>query len=202
MLGIFLDSETNGLNTTCHQILDISFKIVDLSDGIIKESFQSLILISDEDWAKSDPQSLEINGITREIVDQGRKPDDVASDILRLFEKHEISRENAVFICQNPSFDRAFFSKLILVDDQEKMQWPYHWLDLASMHWAKTLLQGDATPWDIGFTKDKIAKYYNIPSEATPHRAERGVDHLLACYNAVVSFPALKEKEPPPIGRN
>ena len=33
MLGIFLDTETNGLNPFVHSVLEIAFKIINLSNG-------------------------------------------------------------------------------------------------------------------------------------------------------------------------
>ena len=102
-------------------------------------------------------------------------------------------RKKAVFICQNPSFDRGFFSQLIDPDTQEDLNWPYHWLDLASMYWAismdKAKKQNCPFPWETGISKDLIASHYNLPAEDKPHRAMNGVDHLLICYEAVVGFP-------------
>ena len=55
------------------------------------------------------------------------------------FARNKIKRGEAVFICQNPYFDRAFFAQLIDPDTQEKNLWPYHWLDLASMFWVEAI---------------------------------------------------------------
>jgi len=190
MLGIFLDTETNGLNSTRHRILEIAYQIVDLKSGQTLQTFNSLIDQSDAVWEGSDPTSLRVNGMTRELLREGLSEAEVAKAIREGFQEVGIDRSNAVFICQNPSFDRAFFGQLIDPDTQEKLHWPYHWLDLASMFWAKTLLQDEKYPWELGFTKDKIARAYGLPSEEAPHRASRGVEHLIACYKAVIGFPA------------
>jgi DNA polymerase-3 subunit epsilon/oligoribonuclease len=109
------------------------------------------------------------------------------------FMRNKVKRGDAVFICQNPSFDRAFFAQLVDPDTQEKSLWPYHWLDLASMFWAKAIhckQQSDGMwPWETGLSKDKIATAFFLPSEERPHRAMNGVDHLILCYKAVVGFP-------------
>lgn len=202
MLGIFLDTETNGLDATKHRVLEISIKIVKLTTGAVCDTLTALVFQPDEVWSQSDPRSLEVNGFTKEMTDQGRREDDVAEDVKKLFDKHGIVRGGAVFICQNPSFDRIFFSQLIAPDEQEARKWPYHWLDLASMYWGKLLSSGEALPWERGFTKDKIAQAFNIPSEEAPHRAERGVDHLIACYQAVVGFPGEQETNNGPKSRN
>ncbi len=190
MLGIFLDTETNGLNARKHRVIELAYKIIDVQTGVLIEEFQSIVLQSPEAWRESDPTSLQINGFTWELVSTGRSEGDIAEQIIVSFKKHAIKRGNAVFICQNPSFDRAFFSQLIDTDVQEKLGWPYHWLDLASMYWAKSLAQKkpEHLPWITGFSKDRIAAAYSLAPENKPHRAMNGVDHLILCYRAVVGF--------------
>ena len=195
MFGIFLDSETNGLNPKIHKILEIAYKIVDLSSGELKESYQAIVLQPEEMWAKSDPFSLKINGFTLDLLKKkGILEKKSAEEIIASFQKMHIDRKNAIFICQNPSFDRSFFSQLIDADLQEKLFWPYHWLDLASMFWALQMDKAQKNhkekfPWDIGLSKDQIAAFYHLPKENLPHRAMNGVDHLLSCYQTLVGFP-------------
>jgi len=196
MLGIFLDTETNGLDVKIHKILEIAFKIVDVLDGSTVAAFSRLVAITPQDWEKSDRASLHVNGLSWEKVSQGFAREAVAHDIKSLFLLHDIVRGEAVFICQNPSFDRAFFSQLIDIQTQEAMQLPYHWLDLASMYWSYSMQRANEKkgpfPWETGFTKDKIAAHFHLPSEEHPHKAMQGVDHLLRCYKAVVGFPTQK----------
>ncbi len=193
MLGVFLDSEANGLNSQVHKLLEIAFKIVDLSNGSLKEEYHAVIAHPIEVWEKSDRESLKVNGFTWNEVEKGKSSRLVSQEIIDCFTRNGIRRKKAVFICQNPSFDRVFFSQLIDSDTQELLSWPYHWLDLASMYWALTMekaKQGTSRlPWETGFSKDLIANAYKLPQEAKPHRAMNGVDHLLLCYEAVVGFP-------------
>lgn len=193
MLGIFLDAETNGLNPFRHKIIEIAFKILDMETGALVASYQKMLLQSYEDWQKSDLSSLQVNGFNWEEVSYGTPPQTVSEEIQALFAQHKIQRGDAVFICQNPSFDRPFFAQIVDPDLQEKLLWPYHWLDLASMHWALAIARKKTEnclyPWQIGCSKDKIAKEYKIPSEQRPHRAMNGVDHLILCYEAVLGFP-------------
>jgi DNA polymerase-3 subunit epsilon/oligoribonuclease len=192
MLGVFLDTETNGLNSQIHKILEIAYKIVDLSTGELKEEYQSIVLQPIEVSEKSDPNSLRITGFTWREVSQGRAPHNIREHIINSFTKWGIIRKEAVFICQNPSFDRIFFSQLIDPDTQEMLNWPYHWLDLASMFWALTLdraKRGEGPPpWEAGYSKDSIATHYKLPAEPNPHRAMNGVSHLLLCYRTAVGF--------------
>lgn len=195
MLGIFLDTETNGLNPYKHHILELAFKIVDVSTGEILLAYESIIAQSKAVWGKSDPRSLEINKFTWEILSKGKLPKLVQEEVTEIFLSKHIHRKNAIFICQNPSFDRAFFSQIVDPDIQEKLQWPYHWLDLASMFWAHHIQKGKENlasfPWETGVSKDRISMTYSLPCEAKPHRAMNGVDHLLLCYETIVGFPLL-----------
>jgi len=193
MIGVFLDSEANGLNSHIHRLLEIAFKIVDLSNGSVKEEYHAVIAQTIEAWEKSDRESLKINGFTWNEVEKGKSSRQVSQEIIDCFTRNGIRRKKAVFICQNPSFDRAYFSQLIDPDTQELLSWPYHWLDLASMFWALAMEKAKKgmgpLPWQTGFSKDLIANFYKLPQEAKPHRAMNGVDHLLLCYEAVVGFP-------------
>lgn len=194
MLGIFLDTETNGLNPQKHKIIEIAFQIIDLRTGVFKDSFESIISISLEDWQRSDHKSLAVNGFDWKTISQkGVLFDKVSQQIQNCFAKNQIQRSNALFICQNPSFDRAFFSYLIDPELQESLSIPYHWLDLASMYWAEAMRKAKANlgpfPWETGCSKDKIAKIYSLDREQHPHRAMNGVSHLLLCYEKVVGFP-------------
>ena len=201
MLGIFLDTETNGLNVQIHRVIEIAFKILDLYTGKIVDQYQSIVFQPIEIWDKSDPASLHVNGFHWEDIKGGKKEQETAEEIIHYFTKHQIERKKAVFICQNPSFDRAFLSQIVPPDTQEALDLPYHWLDLASMFWAiamkeaKQVKKENMFPWETGLSKDRIAARYNIPFEEKPHRAMNGVNHLIECYKAIVGFPYLEKKE-------
>jgi DNA polymerase-3 subunit epsilon/oligoribonuclease len=192
MLGVFLDTETNGLNAFKHRVLEIAFRIVDMQTGEVKESYDSIVEQPEEVWKKSDPSSLKVNGFTYQKLLKGKKADVVATEITNILQRNKIQRGSAVFICQNPSFDRAFFSQLVDPDIQESLKWPYHWLDLASMYWAESMRRGKENPklfpWVTGVSKDRIASAYHLPAEEIPHQAMNGVDHLLLCYEKVIGF--------------
>lgn len=193
MLGIFLDTETNGLSLFKHKVLEIALQIVDMMTGQVVATFQSVVSTTESEWKRSDKESLRINGFSWEEVSLGLSPQAVGSSIEKLFLENGIQRGKAVFICQNPSFDRAFFSQLVDPEKQEKLLWPYHWLDLASMYWVKAMKNASCGqspfPWETGLSKDKIAATYNLAREQNPHRAMNGVNHLILCYESVVGFP-------------
>lgn len=190
MLAIFLDIETTGLDPHRHHVIDIALKIVDISTGKLRNSYQSVVKQPYAAWDKRDPGSIEINGFTWDQVQAGKDPSLVAIEIIDLFSKLGIERGKSVFICQNPAFDRGFFTHLIDVYTQEKLLWPYHWLDLASMYWAllvqKQAAQGIPFPEQLNLSKNEIAKACNLPPESAPHRAMNGVNHLILCYGAVL----------------
>lgn len=197
MFGIFLDIETTGLDPYKHRAIDIAFIIVDLLTGELKNKFTSLIKHPEDVWNNRDLNSMEINGYSWEQIASGKDPAEVGKEMMKIFTDEGIVRGKAVFICQNPAFDRSFFNQLVDVYTQESLNWPYHWLDLASMYWALTVQKSIEENRPLGQTlnlsKNEIAKKYQLPPEATPHHALNGVIHLIKCYSAVlkVDFPFL-----------
>jgi len=186
MRAIFLDTETGGLDPSKHPLLEIAFVVVDLLTQQILKTYSSLVKPYEIDWALCDPEALRINGFKHHEFDNAPDIKKVADQILEIFSSLNIHRKNSVFICQNPSFDRTFFSKIIHPHIQESHKWPYHWLDLASMYWAIKLQKGQK-PWDNGLSKDKIALDLGLKCEKAPHRAMRGVEHLKECFDKLFS---------------
>lgn len=185
MLGIFLDLETTGLNYKYHRTIEIAFQIIDLQTKKILDEYSQIIFQPPEVWKRSNPESLRINGFSWEDISLGKKEGEVKNEIITYFKKHKIARGHALFICQNPSFDRIFFSQIIDPDLQEQAKWPYHWLDLASMHWGIEVLHKRKNPNETAVTKNQIARFYKMKEEPSPHRALQGVKHLVACYQAM-----------------
>ncbi|MCH9621933.1 MAG: hypothetical protein S4CHLAM20_13640 [Chlamydiia bacterium] len=189
MLGVFLDSETNGLDWSKHTILELCFIIKNLLTDETVDSYNTLIIPTEKEWQDSAIESLNYTQISLDLLNKsGKEKLLVRQEILEIFKRNNIVRGKAVFICQNPSFDRVFFSNLIEVETQERLKLPYYWLDLASMYWSKRA-QNDHANFKFSISKDAIAKHYNIKEEQKPHRAKQGVTHLIECYNTVVGFP-------------
>jgi len=192
MLGIFLDIETNGLNSYRHRSLEIAFEIIELVSGESRGIYHAFVEHDKAIWDLSDPQSLEINGLKPEKMPGAISEEQIAKEITELFEKLKISRQSALYICQNPSFDRAFFSQILSPDIQEVKGWPYRWLDFASMVFARRLEKAQKNqgpmPWEGGLSKDAIAAALKLPEEKKPHCAKRGVEHLLLCYKHAMGF--------------
>ena len=194
MLGIFLDTETNGLNPQKHVLLEIALKILNVERGEELDQLERIVCPTLEEWERSEPSSLDVNGFTYKELKKGLRHEQLREQLIELFTTWNLIRGASVFICQNPSFDRAFFSQIVNPDLQESLLWPYHWLDLASMFWIAGIQKGKHQqgefPWVTGFSKDKIAAACRLPPEAKPHRAMNGVNHLILCYQTIVGFPA------------
>lgn len=193
MRGIFLDIETTGLDPVRHRAIDVAFKLIDLSTGRELGSYQSLIKIEPFEWEQKDPYSIEINGYKWEEIASGIPLFQVQQEIVKKFKGWRVKRGEDVFICQNPSFDRSFFAHMVPVYTQEELNWPYHWLDFASMYWAKLVEKAERSkeilPSPLNLSKNAIARLFGLPEEGMPHKAINGVDHLILCYQAVVGFP-------------
>jgi oligoribonuclease len=188
MLLIFLDSEMTGLNPEKHRLLEIAYVVMDSITGRHLLTYEAIISQPSEVWAEANPESLKINGFTWEKTLSGKSERAVAAEIANDLNHLQLDKRGGVFICQNPSMDRLFFCQLLSVDLQGEYGWPYHWLDLASMFWAVRLMENKKSASEIkeeGLSKNKIARFYGLPPEKSPHSALGGVDHLIACYEAM-----------------
>jgi oligoribonuclease len=191
MLAVFLDLETSGLDPERHRILELAFKIVDVHTGDVLCTYNKGIRQPSDVWDRRDLASVEFNGFTWEKNILGQDEESISLEIIQIFTDLKIQRGKAVFICQNPSFDRAFFSRLIDVYLQESYHWPYHWLDFASMYWALLMNKSGHDhpfPREINLSKNAIASHYGLPEETEPHCAINGVNHLILCYGTVIGF--------------
>ena len=191
--AIVLDTETTGLDSSKAKLLEIALKVVNTETGECLGSFQSVVTLSEKEWRDADPGALKINGFTWEdIQSYGRSRNDIAVDICGLFSNLKLTPSTAFFLCQNPSFDRAFFSQLCPLSVQKTFRFPYYWLDFASMNWAltaKDIVSGEVKPFCIPFSKDAIACQRGLSSEGKPHKAMNGVDHLFLLYTEIIGFP-------------
>ncbi len=196
MKGIFLDIETNGLDSDINSPLEICVNIYDLHSMLCITEYSSLIQCSVKCFVyESDPKALLVNGITFDEVKDAKTSYDICEDLTKLFLSHEIDKTNSVFICQNPSFDRSFFNQIMPIEVQQDLELPYHWLDLASMYFIKNLVPQEVNGRTVRYhpnirtipcSKDAIASFYGLPIEGNPHRATNGVKHLIECYRAMV----------------
>lgn len=204
MKGIFLDLETNGLDCDQHSVLEVAVVIVDMHTMTCIDEYSALVKCSEKQFTiGSDPEALKVNGITLKDVLNAKTAMSIHNDLTDLFLIHDLDKGNSIFICQNPSFDRSFFTQIMPLETQVDLELPYHWLDLSSMFWIKyvaschpiastdQLMIGMDKP--VPLSKDAIARRLGLPPEEKPHRAMNGVKHLISCYSALVGV-KFKEK--------
>lgn len=191
--AIVLDSETTGLDATNHRILEIAFRVLNLSTGNPICSYNSVVKLSEKDWEIANPKALEVNGFTWEkVCREGKRIEEISQEIISLLKEHQINKENSFFLCQNPSFDRPFFSQILSREEQAKNQLPYHWLDLASMDVALRFtadIKEHREHQMVSLSKDSIGKRYHVEAEKMPHEAMNGVDHVIEIYRKMIGFP-------------
>lgn len=192
MRAIFLDLETSGLDYYHHRVLEIAFKMVDVHSGREEYAYHSIVKQPWAIWEQRDPSSVAVNGFTWEKTLSGKDEHVIGQEIVKIFTDLKVERGKVVYICQNPAFDRSFFSQLVSVYTQEKCHWPYHWLDFASMYWAlqvkKMAQEHHSLPSEMNLSKNVIAQQFQLPPESDPHTAMNGVDHLILCYRTIVGF--------------
>lgn len=185
---IFIDIETNGLDYNVHVPIEIAMLIANQQQPHNIISYHTKIRCTKSQWNKSCQESLDVNKFTYANLLNCPTIQDTMENFTHIFRNNEINKHNSVFMCQNPSFDRPFFHKIISTDMCKKLNLPYHWLDLASMFWFKNTSK--TCVGNISIKKDDIAKELGIPPEKKPHSAYDGAKHLMDCYNALVKLQA------------
>lgn len=184
MKAVFLDIETNGLNYELHVPLEVSLIIAPMDSETPTCIYNSLVQCSHEEWGSSQQEALQVNGLSFSDMMGAPSRFEVMNALEDLFKKHGIFKGEAVFICQNPSFDRPFFHKIVPCDHFKNLNFPYHWLDLASMFWAKYYYDRSFVT-NVSLSKDAIAQALDIEPESKPHRAFNGAKHLMKCYHGL-----------------
>lgn len=188
MKAIFVDIETTGLDFDVHVPIDIAVAVLDLDDMTSLVTYTACITLDASDWILADKKALEVNGFIPENTLLSKNDWQVGKEIEEFLVKQGVCKDESFFICQNPSFDRPFFLQLISQERMNELNWPYHWLDLASMFWIKFYGSCYPAPSKLSLSKDSIAKHFGLPPERKPHRALNGVLHLIQCYRYVSSW--------------
>ena len=98
MLGVFVDTETTGLDPFLHVPIEIAIVVVDLATGVEIGSYETLLLVSDEEWRSQDVNSSLIHGISRERLTKGLSRFAAAIDIERLLVSLQITNDQSFFI--------------------------------------------------------------------------------------------------------
>lgn len=191
MRGIFIDTETTGIDANKHVALEICVRVVDMSNIDAHDNtaqYHSCITCSAYDWIIADHSALSLNGFDDRILSMGKPAEKVRIELLSFILSFDLTNSNSFFICQNPTFDKPFFDKIITLKDQLEYDIPYHWLDLASMYWMVMYARSSTEGEKISLSKDSIAQKLNLPIEEKPHKAIYGVQHLIECYKALIKY--------------
>jgi len=196
---VFLDIETTGLNPSRHDPIEIAMCIVDTKrckdinssecniifsqNTLTCPTYTTCIKLDAGKWERADVAALNINGFNSECVWHGLELEEVSSCVYKFLMDNNIRKDNAVFICQNPSFDRMFFHKIISYDTYLMENMPSHWLDLGSLFLGSIINNYFYHGNDFKiFSKDEIADEIGLAAEENPHKALNGVKHLIDCY--------------------
>jgi DNA polymerase-3 subunit epsilon/oligoribonuclease len=177
---IFIDIETTGTDFYLHMPLEICVRCTNQDLSVVFE-YNTLLKCSKYDWSNADKKALNVNGIKYKDVENAECYESCTYFIKNLFATYFVFPSFChAFVSQNPSFDRFFLTKIMGPDNMVDL--PYHWLDLASMYYAKNYPSLN----QMSLSKDYIAKSLEIEPESKPHRAINGVDHLMKCYNKLI----------------
>ena len=104
MLGLFLDTETSGLDPFLHVPLELGMVIVDLSTGTEVAAYETLLRVSDDEWRARDLNSVAINGLTRECLEKGISRKEAAKTIEAFLTTYGVTKGEAFFYLSKSLF--------------------------------------------------------------------------------------------------
>ena len=179
MLVTVLDTETTGLDTKIHEIIQFAAVRFLLKDDATVSILDKVDLkIKPKNLAAASPQALKVNGFSPEAWD-GSLPISCHLGVIADFVS------NSDFLLgQNLIFDLRFISKAFLEEDAKLPQFP-HYAD--TKHMASGLVKEGKLK---SASMDKLVEHYNIKFSGRAHTA------LTDCHRTLnVWLRLLKEAE-------
>ena len=191
---IIVDLEASGTEYYKHSIVSIG--ALELENP--KDRFYLECKIWD--GAHIMPESLEVNGFTKEeICDPSKKEE---SELVQEFLDWISTKDDHTLVGQNVSFDRDFLKAAAL---RAHINWPlaYRTIDthtLCYMHIIKRKLNIPKVNKRSALDFDYVLNYVGIPNEPTPHNALTGaLSHAEVTYRLLYDEKLLPEFEEFPI---
>ncbi len=181
---IVVDTETTGLDSMRHRIIELAFEILDIKIREVLCQYEAKLQINAQQYAEGNKKAYEVNGFTKDMIGKGKSCEEVAEEVIEIFENYNISKNNAYWMGQNPKFDDSFLAQVIPKSKQYELKWPYHSVDTATMFHSLQMLQvamGKKYEF-VSLSKDDIAKSLGVEPESKPHSALNGVKHAKKLY--------------------
>ena len=167
------DVETTGLDWHTHEILEIGVLVVDQNTFETRDELE--VRVRPEHIETGDPRSLEIAGYNE-------KEWEGALPLAEAVRRYAAKVEGCIFVAHPMTVDFSFIDQAFKKTGVENPM-HYHQLDLFSMAWA--LKKEDETLPKI--TLHELTRYFDLPSEPTPHRALNGARLALEILKRLVA---------------
>lgn len=182
---VFIDLETNGLEPSKGYIILQMGAVTE--DG---ETFYATVLPTNEQYMKSSPDAIKVNGLTWEVLQEKGKPwDEVKDDFVRWLNKIQI--HECVFVGQNPSFDMKFIRYQI--PEVEFLGAPVaNPIDIRNLY-STAVRKGLVTPVESGRTGHIISRSLGVEEESEVHDALGGAEVVKRNYDKLQEL--LKQKQ-------
>jgi DNA polymerase III epsilon subunit-like protein len=165
---IVVDVETTGTNPQQHSLVSIG--AIDLYHPTERFYVECHIW----DGAKVESEALEVNGFTREeIEDHGKSAE---AEAVKAFFDWLSTRESKLIAAHNPLFDLGFLEAAAYRAHLD-FNLARRSVDLHSVAFAHMLARGVTPPTKNGksdLNADRVMEYVGIPAEPRPHKAING----------------------------
>ena len=184
---VFIDLETNGLEPSKGAII---LQIGALTDNEDDPVFYDTVLPTNEQYARSSPEAIKVNGLTWEVLqEKGRPWQDVKDDFVRWLD--QIVIHECVFVGQNPAFDMKFLR--YHVPEVEFLGAPVaNPIDIRNMY-STAVRKGLVNPVESGRTGHVISRSLGVEEESEVHDALGGAEVVKRNYDKLQEL--LKQKQ-------
>lgn len=174
---IFIDTETSGLEPGRGVIFSVG---IVLSTG---PETEVVICPTKEEFDRSSPKALEVNGMTWEFLSEKGIPLDQATKrTLDWLVENEVDSENWVWMAQNAKFDRKFMEHFMGDFMYGFYGLPKKWIDFIPLFRKYGSELGLNTKYR---NQAHIAKELEVPPEPEIHYALEGARSLSRNYMAL-----------------
>jgi DNA polymerase-3 subunit epsilon len=166
---LFVDTETTGLDSTKHELLEVAAIRTSPDGRTVIQTYEAKLF--PEHLETAEPRALEVNKYSAAEWprDKCARPEDVVDALQKM-------SGNTVLVGQNVSFDEGFLSPLFTRLGM-KPPWGYHKIDTVSLAWPLYFNNAELP----GLSLEKLCKFLGVESMPT-HRAAADVEACRQVY--------------------
>lgn len=175
-----IDTETTGLRSGYHEIIEISCITFDLETWTISSKLNLKMRPTHINRISS--EALKINGFNLEKLSKFEHPN-IARSAFNTWFENALEEEKINPLAHVWSFDKSFLN-FWLGEEKFKCMFNYHYRDTQTL--ASSLQDVGKIPKNISTSLNSLTEYYDIPH--SPHTANSDSNTVILLYKKLLSL--------------